>query len=90
MIDTYNLYDIGSGHLKHNQQGFLLTNNEGLHFTVPNTYSINADFYWYQLGDIICVADYNRQFYIFPKGVKDVVAKTKIACELLYQLSKSK
>ena len=92
MIDTYKLYNIGSGHLTHNIEGFTLTNGNDLDFKLNplQSYSLYSDFYWYQIADVICIGDYKKQFYCFPKDKNDVVAKTRLATEELYKLSKSK
>ena len=92
MIDTYKLYNIGSGHLVHNNEGFTLTNNKDLDFKLNplQSYSLYSDFYWYQIADVICIGDHKKQFYCFPKDKNDVVAKTRLATEELYKLSKSK
>ena len=92
MIDTYKLYNIGSGHLTHNKEGFTLTNGKDLNFTLNplQSYSLYSDFYWYQIADVICIGDHKKQFYCFPKDKKDVVAKTRLATEELYKLTKSK
>lgn len=92
MIDTYKLYNIGTGHLIHNNDGFILTNNDTLEFKLSplQSYSLYSDFYWYQIADVICIGDHKKQFYCFPKGVSDVVAKTRLATEELYKLTKSK
>lgn len=92
MIDTYKLYNIGSGHLVHNNEGFTLTNDKDLDFKLNplQSYSLYSDFYWYQIADVICIGDYKKQFYCFPKDKNDVVAKTRLATEELYKLSKSK
>lgn len=92
MIDTYKLYNIGSGHLVHNNDGFTLTNGNDLNFKLNplQSYSLYSDFYWYQIADVICIGDHKKQFYCFPKDKKDVVAKTRLATEELYKLTKSK
>ncbi|MBQ1602899.1 MAG: hypothetical protein II079_03415, partial [Oscillospiraceae bacterium] len=52
-------------------------------------YSLYADYYWYELGDIICIGDREKLFYCFPKQ-KDVVAKARLATEELYRLRKAR
>ncbi len=88
MKDTYKIYDIGEGHLVHNNEGFCLTIDQKLEFKVPSskTYTINSDFYWYQIGDIISIGDYNKQFYCFIKSKKNVVAKARLAAEEQYKI----
>lgn len=93
MIDSYTLYHIGEGRLKHDENGFTLTSNDGqLRFTQGATaaHTLNADFYWYQLSDTICVGDMTAQYYCFPLATGDVVAKARLATEELYKLKKAK
>lgn len=90
MKDTYSLYEVGSGHLIHNMDGFNLKLDDGsldYHYSSKTSYSINADIYWYQLGDIICIGDYNIQYYCIPKK-KDVVVKARLATEGIYKIIK--
>lgn len=89
LVNTSCIYKVGSGHLLHNKEGFHLTGCDGaLDYTHrPNTsHSVNADFYWYEIGDMICVGDEKVQYYCFPKDAGNVVAKTRLAAEELYKL----
>jgi len=88
LTDFKAIYRIGSGRLVHDAAGFTLTGGDGkLHFVRPAkaSYSLYADYYWYELGDIICIGDTEKQFYCFPK--EDVpVAKARLATEELFKL----
>jgi len=89
MVDTDCIYDIGDGHLSHNREGFHLTGAGGeLDYTQKPlaSYSLYADYYWYKLGDIICIGNSDVLYYCFPKTEKDVVAKTRLATEELYKV----
>jgi hypothetical protein len=93
MIDTYNVYSLGDGHLIHNEDGFKLTAFDGkLECVVPSklTYSINADFYWYQIADVITINDSKNSYFCFPKGNKDIVAKMRLATEELFKIKNNK
>lgn len=93
MIDTYNVYSLGDGHLIHNEEGFKLTAFDGkLECVVPSklTYSINADFYWYQIADVITLNDNKFSYFCFPKGNKDIVAKMRLATEELFKIKNNK
>lgn len=86
------LYNIGSGHLVHNEHGLTLNAFDGkLNFHQPSKtlYTLNSDFYWYEIGDVICIGDENASYYCFPKQ-KDVVAKARLATEEIYKLIKTK
>lgn len=93
MIDTYKLYDLGEGHLIHNEDGYHLNAFDGqLKVNIPaeRTYSINADFYWYQIGDVITLVEDGKQYYCFPKTKRDVVTKMRLATEELYKIKNNK
>ena len=84
------IYLVGEGRLQHSKSGFTLDGCDGkLHFERPArlNYSLYADYYWYELGDIICIGDRDTQYYCFPpKGTP--VAKARLATEELYKLQK--
>jgi len=93
MIDTYNIFELGEGHLVHNEDGFELTAFDGkLNYKLPSnvTYTINADYNWYEIGDIVSIGDTTKQFYCFPKTNKDVVTKIRLAAEELYKIKNNK
>ena len=89
MVDTECIYSIGEGRLTHSREGFHLTGCGGeLDYTQKplSSYSLYADYYWYKLGDMICVGDKDILYYCFPKNAGDVVAKTRLAAEELYKV----
>lgn len=93
MVDHKHIYMVGQGHLTHNRDGFTLTGCDGrLHYTQkPQAcYGLYADYYWYEIGDVICIGDNDRLYYCFPQGAGDVVAKTRLAAEELYKLYKTR
>ena len=90
---SLNLYHVGCGHLTHSGEGFHLTGCEGrLDYTQPplSSYSLYSDFYWYELGDVICIGNEKFQYYCFPQNCGDIVAKTRLAAEELYQMLRCK
>ena len=90
--DSKALYMVGSGTLRHNNNGFVLDGCDGkLHYEqAPNaSYSVNSDYFWYEIGDIVSIGTNDCLYYCFPKE-GDIVAKTRIAAEELYKLSKGK
>ena len=93
LVNAKCLYRVGEGTLVHTMDGFLLQGCDGkLEYKQKPTasYSLNADYFWYEIGDIICVGDNKRLYYCFPKTDKDVVAKTRLATEEIYKLAKEK
>ncbi len=91
MVDRKAIYNVGSGLLKHDKDGFVLTGCDGkLNYTQSpqSSYSLYSDYYWYELGDMICIGDMKTLYYCFPKNNSDIVAKTRIASEELYKLDR--
>ena len=91
MVDTKALYRVGQGILKHNLEGFHLTGCEGkidYHQKPTASYTLNADYYWYEIGDVICIGDAKVLYYCFPKNCGDIVAKTRLATEEMYKIVK--
>ena len=90
VVDYKAVYMVGQGHLTHTAEGFKLTGCDGkLNYEQGPLacYSLYADYYWYELGDVICIGNREITYCCFPKG-GDVVAKTRLAVEELYKLKK--
>ncbi len=89
LVNSKSIYRVGEGLLKHTMDGFHLTGCEGALDYIQkakSSYTLNADFYWYQLGDVIGIGDHNALYYCFPKTNRDVVAKARLATEEIYKL----
>lgn len=89
MVDTDCIYSVGEARLTHDREGFRLVGCDGqLDYTQKPlaSYSLYADYYWYKMGDMICIGDKKMLFYCFPKNCGDVVAKTRLAAEELYKI----
>ena len=92
LSDCKALYQIGKGRLVHDENGFVLTADDGrvLYTQTPlSSYCLNADFNWYEIGDVIGLGDKKRLFYCFPQTEKDVVTKARLATEELYKKRKA-
>ena len=90
LVDTKAIYKVGSGHLKHDLNGFVLDGCDGkLHYEQKPkaSYSLYSDYYWYEIGDMICIGDMKSLYYCFPKNTGDIVAKARIATEELYKFT---
>ena len=88
MVDHNAIYMVGKGHLTHTNQGFTLTGCDGrleYHQHPLESYSLYADYYWYEIGDMICIGNKDGLYYCFPEK-NGVVAKTRLAAEELYKL----
>lgn len=89
LVNTKSLYNIGEGHLLHNEEGFRLTGCDGkLDYALPPqaSYSLYADYFWYEIGDVISIGDKDGLYYCFPKDKTIPVAKARLATEELYKL----
>ena len=92
LADTKYLYNVGEGRLIHNNDGFHLTGCDGrldYRHTPEKSYSLYSDYYWYEIGDMICIGDSSMLYYCFPQSSGDIVAKTRLAAEELYKLRKN-
>nr|MCR5715960.1 1-acyl-sn-glycerol-3-phosphate acyltransferase [Lachnospiraceae bacterium] len=91
--DTKAAYRVGSGRLIHDLNGFVLTGCDGaLTYTqnAKHSYSLYADYYWYEIGDMISIGDLSCQYYCFPKDPAVNVAKVRLATEELYRMVSAK
>ena len=89
LINSKCIYMVGDGILTHTKEGFHLTGCDGkldYHQHPLGSYSLYSDYYWYEIGDVICIGNTKVLYYCFPKGSEDVVSKTRIATEELYKL----
>ena len=88
MVDYKAIYMVGSGRLMHSNEGFSLRGCDGkLSYDQKplSSYGLYSDYFWYEIGDMICIGNRDALYYCFPK--KDgVVAKTRLAAEELYKL----
>ncbi|MBQ7170641.1 MAG: 1-acyl-sn-glycerol-3-phosphate acyltransferase [Clostridia bacterium] len=88
LADAEAIYHVGKGRLLHTAEGFLLTGCDGA-LTYRQkplaSYSLYADYFWYEIGDMICIGDNDRLYYCFPAVEGDFVAKARLAAEELYK-----
>jgi 1-acyl-sn-glycerol-3-phosphate acyltransferase len=93
LVDYKGLYKIGEGRLVHDREGFCLTGCDGrLEYRQKPlvSHSVNADYFWYELGDVISIGNRDTLYYCFPKEKGDFVAKTRMAAEEMYKLVRPK
>jgi len=91
MVDFKAIYMVGEGRLVHNNEGFHLTGCDGRldYSQKPQAcYGLYSDYYWYEIGDVICIGNGDALYYCFPQGTSDVVAKARLAAEELFKLSR--
>ena len=53
-------------------------------------YSVNADYNFYEIGDMVSFGNTKAIYYCFPKSKGDFVAKTRLATEEIYRLLHTK
>ncbi len=91
MVDMKCIYRVGAGNLKHTVEGFHLTGCDGkldYRQKPSSSYSLYSDYFWYEIGDVICIGNSKVLYYCFPKAEGDIVAKTRLATEEMYKLAK--
>ena len=92
LVDSKSIYRVGEGRLIHSREGFHLSGCDGkLDYRQKpvSSYSLYSDYFWYELGDMICIGNSKVLYYCFPAVQQDVVAKTRLAAEELYKLTKA-
>ena len=92
-VDYKAIYMVGEGHLTHDASGFHLTGCDGkLDYSQKpqSSYSLYADYYWYEIADCICIGDNEVHYFCFPKDASVSVAKLRLATEEMYKLHKEK
>lgn len=92
LINTKCVYQVGEGRLVHTTKGFHLTGCDGqidYRLKPQASYSLYSDFYWYEIGDMISIGDDKIQYYCFPKNQENIAAKTRLAAEELYKMTKN-
>lgn len=84
------LYHVGEGRLIHDENGFKLTGCDGkLNYeqSAQSSYTLNSDYFWYEIGDVIGIGNADQLYYCFPKQ-RDIVTKARLAAEELYKMKR--
>ena len=92
MVDYKAIYMVGEGRLAHDKEGFHLTGCGGrldYRQSPLSSYGLYADYFWYELADVICIGGGDALYYCFPQDCGDVVARTRQAAEELYKLRRA-
>lgn len=91
LADYKCMYHVGEGVLTHSVDGFQLVGCDGKleYIQKPkSSYSLYADYFWYEIGDMVSIGDTKHQYYCFPKNQKNaIVAKVRLAAEELYKMN---
>ena len=90
-VNLDGICNIGRGHLRHDADGFRLTGADGkldYRQSPVFTHTLYADYYWYEIGDVIGIGDNEFSYFCFPgDGVS--VTKARLATEELYKIKKN-
>ena len=81
MVNTKCVYKVGSGRLRHDAEGFHLTGCDGKldYYQKPSaSYSLYSDYFWYELGDMICIGNTEVLYYCFPTEGGDEIGRAHV------------
>lgn len=88
-VSDHKFYRVGEGRLRHDYNGFVLDGCDGeLHYEHKPlcAHSVNSDFFFYEIGDVISFGNNECLYYCFPKVEGDIVCKVRFAAEEIYKL----
>ena len=91
-VNLNGIYKIGTGRLTHTLDGFHLVGAEGkldYRQTPASSHTLYADYYWYEIGDVIGIGNNEFSYFCFPKENVSVT-KARLATEELYKMKKRK
>ncbi len=92
IIDTKQVFYVGEGNIIQTNEGIHLVgiNSEIDYWHKPKeSYTINSDFNWYEIGDMVSIGNMKERYYCVPKNSTDIVCKMRLAQEELYKLNKN-
>ncbi len=88
VADTKTVYNLGNGVLTHDKDGFKLVDDKGETVCTQAplaSYSVNVDYNWYEIGDIVSIGDKNKLYYCLFKDKDVPVTKARFGAEELYK-----
>ena len=91
-VNLNGIYKVGKGRLTHSLDGFRLVGADGkLDYSQSPIFShtLYADYYWYEIGDVIGIGDNVFSFFCFPDANVSVT-KARLATEELYKMKKER
>jgi hypothetical protein len=89
IMDSKSVYCVGEGRIAHNMDGFHLTGCDGkldYHQSSKSMYTCESAFHWYEIGDVIGLANHDALYFAMPKEDKHVVCKARLATEEIYKI----
>ncbi len=91
-VDLKGLYMVGDGRLTHGLDGFHLVGDDGTldYAQSPMSgHTLYADYYFYEIGDVIGIGNNEISYFCFPKDNVSVT-KARLATEELYKMKKQR
>ena len=90
IVNEKGVFKVGSGQLSHNPEGIRLVGCDGqLDYSQKSIsmYTLNSDYYWYKLGDVIGIGNHKALYYSIPKNPDDtyLVTKARLATEEIFE-----
>ncbi len=85
------LYELGEATLRQDRSGITLRSCDGsfcYHQDPWSSYSLNVDFFWYEIGDVIGIGNKERLYYCFPMDSDAPVVRARFAAEEMYRMPK--
>ena len=85
MVDYKAVYMVGEGKVTHGPEGFVLEGDSGWRYEHKplTSHGICADFFWYEMGDVIGIGTKSETYYCILDEVYKVT-KARFAAEELY------
>lgn len=85
-VDYKAIYDVGRGHLVHDETGFHLRGDDGklsYDHSPMTSHSVCADFHWYEIGDVVGIGTKEETYYCMFDSTCYAM-KARLAAEELY------
>ncbi len=92
IVNASGVYKVGSGELEHTKEGLHLVGCDGQIDYKQNSvslYTLNSDYYWYSLGDVIGIGNHDALYYCMPIEHAHIVTKSRLATEEIYKMLKN-
>ena len=93
IVNTSDVYMVGEGRVSHDFEGLHLTSCDGkidYRQSSKSMYTVEAAFYWYQLGDVIGMGNNRALYFAMPKENKHVVGKARLGAEEIFKVIQKK
>ena len=90
IVNEKGVFKVGNGQLSHDLESIRLTGCDGqLDYSQRSIsmYTLNSDYYWYKLGDVIGIGNHKALYYSIPQKAEDsyLVTKARLATEEIFE-----